>query len=477
MAGLIRGNRVNLPGVTIGGGVDGTGDEYLGTIGPTGPSGVAGATGATGPQGLQGSQGSQGPQGLTGSQGVAGATGATGPTGPQGLQGVGGAAGSVIISSDVEPVPTTPNGNNGDYWFVTTTRALWGPKVGGLWPTTSTSLSGRILSGSGAPGGTGANGDWYFDTTAKAMYGPKASNLWPTAVSLVGAAGTAGATGPQGLQGVAGRVILSGTASPPASSTGSDGDYYFNTSTRALSGPKASGTWPTAISLSGKILSGSGAPGSITSIDGDWYFDTTAKAMYGPKASGAWPAAVPLVANTLLNGIVPPLNTTGTDGDFYYNTTDKLFYGPKASNTWPAGASMQGPTGPAGPVSAGTNPSMFIQVAVSDETTPLTTGDKLTFRVAYAFTLTEIRASLTTAVSGSSLKIDVKKGGTSIFSSNSLLTIDDGSKTSVNSTAAYAISSGSVSIADDSEFTISVTQIGSATAGAGLKLTFKGDYA
>ena len=361
MAGLIRGNQVNVPGVTIGGGTDGTGAEFLGTVGPTGPTGPKGDTGDIGLQGTQGPQGSQGPQGLTGAQGL---------QGPQGSQ------------------------------------------------------------------------------------------------------------GSQGPTGAAGRVILSGIATPPANSTGSDGDYYFNTSTRALYGPKASGSWPTtSTSLSGRILSGSGGPGSIASIDGDWYFDTTAKAMYGPKASGSWPAAVPLVANTLLNGTVQPLNTTGTDGDFYYNTTDKLFYGPKASNAWPAGASMRGPTGPAGPVSSSNNPSMFIQVAVSDETTPLTTGDKLTFRVAYAFTLTEIRASLTTAVSGSSLKIDVKKGGTSIFSSNSLLTIDDGNKTSVGSTAAYAISSGLDSIADDSEFTISVTQIGSATAGAGLKLTFKGNYA
>jgi hypothetical protein len=251
MAGLIRGNRVNVPGVTIGGGVDGTGDEYLGTIGPTGPtgpSGVAGATGATGPQGL------------TGSQGVAGDTGAAG---------------------------------------------------------------------------------------------------------------------------AAGKSVLNGTLSPP-------------------------------------------------------------------------------------------INATGTDGDFYYNTSTNLFYGPKVSNVWPEGFSIRGPTGPAGPVSTGTNPSMFIQVAASDETTPLTVGDKLTFRVAYAFTLTSIRASLTTATAGSSLKINIKKNNTSILDAN-LLTIDAGSKTSVSSTVAYAISN--TSVADDDEFTISVTQIGSVTPGAGLKLTFKGNYA
>ena len=63
MAGLIRGNRVNLPGVTIGGSDIGNGEEFLGTIGPTGPSGVDGSTGPTGPSGVDGSIGPTGPAG------------------------------------------------------------------------------------------------------------------------------------------------------------------------------------------------------------------------------------------------------------------------------------------------------------------------------------------------------------------------------------------------------------------------------
>ena len=126
MAGLIRGNRVNLPGVTIGGG-DGIGEEYIGTVGPTGPTGPSGGPtgptgppgqclqcstgemgvgvgvkGDTGPQGLQGVKGDTGPQGLQGAAGI-GVKGDTGSTGPQGLQGFQGATGPQGVKGDTGP--------------------------------------------------------------------------------------------------------------------------------------------------------------------------------------------------------------------------------------------------------------------------------------------------------------------------------------------------------------------------------------
>ena len=61
-----------------------------------------------------------------------------------------------------------------------------------------------------------------------------------------GAAGTKGDTGPAGSQGPAGadgRTVLSGTTAP-TSAAGVDGDFYLDTETSTLYGPKADGSWP-----------------------------------------------------------------------------------------------------------------------------------------------------------------------------------------------------------------------------------------
>lgn len=110
-----------------------------------------------------------------------------------------------------------------------------------------------------------------------------------------------------------------------------------------------------------------------------------------------------------------------------------------------------------------------LTVAVSDETTDLTTGTaKITFRAPHAMELTEVRASVTTAPTGANLNIDVNDSGTSIFST--ILSIDATEKTSTTAATAAVISDSS--IADDAEITIDIDQIGSTVAGAGLKITF-----
>ncbi len=47
-----------------------------------------------------------------------------------------------------------------------------------------------------------------------------------------------------------GKTILNGTTDP-LSTTGTDGDFYLNTTSRTLFGPKASSAWPAGVSLSG----------------------------------------------------------------------------------------------------------------------------------------------------------------------------------------------------------------------------------
>jgi hypothetical protein len=108
-----------------------------------------------------------------------------------------------------------------------------------------------------------------------------------------------------------------------------------------------------------------------------------------------------------------------------------------------------------------------IGAACSDETTALTTGTaKVTFRMPYAMTLQAVRASVTTAPTGSTLVVDVNEGGTSILSTK--LSIDATEKTSTTAATAAVISDSA--LADDAEITVDVDQIGATIAGAGLKL-------
>jgi hypothetical protein len=112
-----------------------------------------------------------------------------------------------------------------------------------------------------------------------------------------------------------------------------------------------------------------------------------------------------------------------------------------------------------------------ITVAVSDETTNLTTGTaKLTFRMPYAMTLTEVRASVNTAPVGSTIIVDINEGGTSILSTK--LSIDASETTSTTAATPAVISDAA--LADDAQITIDIDQIGSSTAGTGLKVTLIG---
>ncbi len=115
-----------------------------------------------------------------------------------------------------------------------------------------------------------------------------------------------------------------------------------------------------------------------------------------------------------------------------------------------------------------------IQLACSDETTALTAGTaKVTFRMPYAMTLTAVRASVTTAPTGSTLIVDINEGGTSVLSTK--LSIDATEKTSTTAATAAVISDSA--LADDAEITIDIDQIGSTVAGAGLKVTLIGTRA
>jgi len=89
----------------------------------------------------------------------------------------------------------------------------------------------------GAQGTTGARGE----TGPQGLQGRQGET---------GAIGPRGATGPQGTTGEAGRTVLNGKGAP-SESTGSEGDFYIDTTTAAIWGPKGasgwSGTGPTSL--------------------------------------------------------------------------------------------------------------------------------------------------------------------------------------------------------------------------------------
>ena len=112
-----------------------------------------------------------------------------------------------------------------------------------------------------------------------------------------------------------------------------------------------------------------------------------------------------------------------------------------------------------------------ILLACSDETTDLTTGTgKVSFRMPFAMTVTGVSASCQTAPVGSTIICDINEGGSTILSTK--LSIDASEKTSTTAASAAVISD--TALANDAEITVDIDQIGSSTAGKGLKVKIEG---
>lgn len=62
--------------------------------------------------------------------------------------------------------------------------------------------------------------------------------------------GVPGADGADGSDGADGKTILNGSGDPPFW-TGQYGDFWINTTTNTISGPKTTGGWPSGVSLIG----------------------------------------------------------------------------------------------------------------------------------------------------------------------------------------------------------------------------------
>lgn len=124
-----------------------------------------------------------------------------------------------------------------------------------------------------------------------------------------GPPGPPGAKGDRGDKGDPGNTVLYGPADPLNHADGEDGNFWINTTTHFIFGPRVNGIWPAGTSMIGP----QGIPG-----------------------------------NTVLYGAADPVAATGIDGNFYINTTTHFMFGPKAAGAWPAGTSLVGPQGPQG---------------------------------------------------------------------------------------------------------------------------------
>lgn len=109
--------------------------------------------------------------------------------------------------------------------------------------------------------------------------------------------------------------------------------------------------------------------------------------------------------------------------------------------------------------------------AMGDEATALTTGQKISFHFPRAITITGIKADLSTVSSSGAVTVDVKKNGTTIFSTK--ITIDASEVD--NSTAAVAAVLSVTTIAANDVITGHVD--GAGTGSKGLKVCIMGTLA
>lgn len=143
-------------------------------------------------------------------------------------------------------------------------------------------------------------------------------------------------------------------------------------------------------------------------------------------------------------------------------------FAPVAGNRVTIGGAVYVYTGGVWTAASGTGATVVaIPIACGDEVTAATTGTaKVTFRMPYAMTLSAVRASVTTAPTGSTLVIDINESGSTILSTK--LSIDASEKTSTTAATPPVISD--TSLADDAEITIDFDQVGSSVAGTGVKV-------
>lgn len=176
------------------------------------------------------------------------------------------------------------------------------------------------------------------------------------------------------------------------------------------------------------------------------------------------------------NGNLQPVSDEGTDlttkGDLHGYSTENIRVG-VGTNDYVLTADSTNSLGVAyKDVGTLSGAKLAFIVAASDETTALTTGDdKVQFRMPFAFTVTEVRASVNTAPTGAAISVQIQESGSDILSTPISIDI---SETSSESAATPPVISDS-SLADDAIIAIDLDAVGSTVAGTGLKVAIIGN--
>jgi len=235
--------------------------------------------------------------------------------------------------------PSTALGNIGDFYLNTATGDVHYKSAATTW-----TLTGNIKGPQGNVGATGATGP-AGATGATGATGPAGVAGPQGPAGATGATGATGPAGPTGLTGAAGPAGTNGNsvlngATAPNNNQGANGDFFINTATNTLYGPKANGTWPAGVSLVGPA--GVAGPQGLAGATG-------ATGPQGPAGATGLTGAAGAVGPQGPAGATGPTGLTGATGAA----------GPQglAGATGPAGptgpAGVAGPQGPAGLLASG----------------------------------------------------------------------------------------------------------------------------
>ena len=302
-----------------------------GTAGPQGPAGAIGPAGPAGPQGIEGPQGAQGPQGLPGAQGETGATGPQGAAGANGDRYTTTSSTSLSISVGTKNFTVAANLNYSVGQTVILASSVSNLMTGSVVSYNST--TGAMTVNITSITGTGTFSAWSVSLNGApgpaGVAGPQGP-AGPTGPQ--GPAGATGLTGPTGLQGPAGLTGPQGPAGPQGSAgtTGLTGPTGPAGPT-GLTGP--SGATGAAGADGKTILNGTTNPAAGTGVLGDFYLNTSSKTLFGPKTAGGWGSGVSIIGPTGAAGATGATGPQGVQG----------FSGP------PGAQGPQGATGATGP--------------------------------------------------------------------------------------------------------------------------------
>lgn len=201
-----------------------------------------------------------------------------------------------------------------------------------------------------------------------------------------------------------------------------------------------SGDIPSSVALAGSPTTTTQSAGDNSTKIATTAYTDTGLALKANLASPTFTGTVTLPADQALSG--NPTTTTQSAG----NSSTRI-----ATTAFVAAAVAK--------------PPQILEYALSDETTAITTGLKLTTRAPFAFTLTNVRISLTTTSSSGNPAVDMKESGTTVFSTTPK--IDAGELTNVTGTAAVISDSA---VADDAELTFIVDTAGTGAKGLKIRL-------